>query len=111
MSVPPQDDVPAEQEKSGGEEDSGSGEDDSDDDSDESSEDEDDDDDDEDEDEEEEEEEEKEEPLSLEWPDTPRKQVTYLILLPIVFPLWLTVPDVRNQVRDAAFQSISAVPL
>ncbi|XP_056464584.1 sodium/potassium/calcium exchanger 1-like isoform X4 [Gadus chalcogrammus] len=41
-------------------------------------------------------EEEMEEPLSLEWPDTRRKQATYLILLPIVFPLWLTVPDVRN---------------
>uniref|UniRef100_A0A3Q3J422 Sodium/potassium/calcium exchanger 1 n=1 Tax=Monopterus albus TaxID=43700 RepID=A0A3Q3J422_MONAL len=64
---------------------------DSDEDSTESSEDEDDD-------EEEEEEEKKEdEPLSLEWPDTRRKQATYLFLLPIVFPLWLTVPDVRNQ--------------
>ncbi|KAG7333241.1 hypothetical protein KOW79_003376 [Hemibagrus wyckioides] len=40
--------------------------------------------------------EENEEPLSLEWPDTRRKQATYLFLLPIVFPLWLTVPDVRN---------------
>ncbi|KAL6106696.1 slc24a1 [Pungitius sinensis] len=37
------------------------------------------------------------EPLSLEWPDTQRKQATYLFLLPIIFPLWLTVPDVRNQ--------------
>ncbi|XP_061825449.2 sodium/potassium/calcium exchanger 1 isoform X1 [Nerophis lumbriciformis] len=37
------------------------------------------------------------EPLSLEWPESPRKQITYLILLPIVFPLWLTVPDVRKQ--------------
>uniref|UniRef100_A0A672YDW8 Sodium/potassium/calcium exchanger 1 n=1 Tax=Sphaeramia orbicularis TaxID=375764 RepID=A0A672YDW8_9TELE len=45
----------------------------------------------------EEEEEEKEEPLSLEWPDTKRKQASYLFMLPIVFPLWLTVPDVRNQ--------------
>ncbi|XP_061678220.1 sodium/potassium/calcium exchanger 1 [Syngnathoides biaculeatus] len=45
----------------------------------------------------EEEEENEEEPLSLEWPDTQRKQVTYLFLLPIVFPLWLTVPDVRKQ--------------
>uniref|UniRef100_A0A8C5EPY2 Sodium/potassium/calcium exchanger 1 n=1 Tax=Gouania willdenowi TaxID=441366 RepID=A0A8C5EPY2_GOUWI len=36
-------------------------------------------------------------PLSLEWPDTQRKQATYLFLLPIVFPLWLTVPDVRNK--------------
>uniref|UniRef100_A0A096M7K5 Sodium/potassium/calcium exchanger 1 n=1 Tax=Poecilia formosa TaxID=48698 RepID=A0A096M7K5_POEFO len=35
-------------------------------------------------------------PLSLEWPDRPRKQATYLFLLPIVFPLWLTLPDVRN---------------
>ncbi|XP_078540198.1 sodium/potassium/calcium exchanger 1 [Lissotriton helveticus] len=43
-----------------------------------------------------EEEEELEEPLSLEWPDTKRKQITYLFLLPIVFPLWLTVPDVRS---------------
>ncbi|XP_035381395.1 sodium/potassium/calcium exchanger 1 [Electrophorus electricus] len=43
-----------------------------------------------------EEEEDTEEPLSLEWPDTRRKQATYLFLLPIVFPLWLTVPDVRN---------------
>ncbi|XP_039985859.1 sodium/potassium/calcium exchanger 1-like isoform X2 [Xiphias gladius] len=40
--------------------------------------------------------EEENEPLSLEWPETRRKQATYLFLLPIVFPLWLTVPDVRN---------------
>ncbi|XP_054572094.1 sodium/potassium/calcium exchanger 1 isoform X4 [Eptesicus fuscus] len=52
---------------------------------------------DEDEDEEEEdEEEENEEPLSLEWPETRQKQAIYLFLLPIVFPLWLTVPDVRR---------------
>ncbi|XP_026175996.1 sodium/potassium/calcium exchanger 1-like isoform X2 [Mastacembelus armatus] len=44
----------------------------------------------------EEEKEEENEPLSLEWPETRRKQVTYLFLLPIVFPLWLTLPDVRN---------------
>ncbi|XP_029701720.1 sodium/potassium/calcium exchanger 1-like isoform X2 [Takifugu rubripes] len=36
------------------------------------------------------------EPLSLEWPETGRKQATYLLLLPIIFPLWLTLPDVRN---------------
>ncbi|XP_073509526.1 sodium/potassium/calcium exchanger 1 [Phyllobates terribilis] len=41
-------------------------------------------------------EEDTDEPLSLEWPDTKRKQITYLLLLPIVFPLWLTVPDVRS---------------
>ncbi|XP_056268115.1 sodium/potassium/calcium exchanger 1-like isoform X2 [Pseudoliparis swirei] len=40
--------------------------------------------------------EEEDEPLSLKWPETRRKQATYLFLLPIVFPLWLTLPDVRN---------------
>ncbi|XP_051513056.1 sodium/potassium/calcium exchanger 1-like isoform X2 [Myxocyprinus asiaticus] len=44
-----------------------------------------------------------EEPLSLEWPDTKRKQATYLFLLPIVFPLWLTVPDVRNPASKKFF--------
>ncbi|XP_069544528.1 sodium/potassium/calcium exchanger 1 isoform X2 [Brachyistius frenatus] len=83
-------DVPAGEDESGASEDSNSDEEDSNDDSDDSSEDEDDED-------EEEEEEEKEEPLSLQWPDKRRKQATYLFLLPIVFPLWLTVPDVRNQ--------------
>ncbi|KAM6202459.1 sodium/potassium/calcium exchanger 1 [Rhynchocyon petersi] len=46
--------------------------------------------------EEEEGEEENEEPLSLEWPETRQKQAMYLFLLPIVLPLWLTVPDVRR---------------
>ncbi|NWV29127.1 NCKX2 protein, partial [Origma solitaria] len=41
-------------------------------------------------------EEDEEQPLSLAWPETPRKQVTYLIVLPIVFPLWATLPDVRK---------------
>uniref|UniRef100_A0A8C9ZLT3 Sodium/potassium/calcium exchanger 1 n=1 Tax=Sander lucioperca TaxID=283035 RepID=A0A8C9ZLT3_SANLU len=76
---------------------SDSDEDDSNEDSDESSEEENDEEE-EDEDEGEKKEEEKEdEPLSLDWPDTPRKQATYLFLLPIIFPLWLTVPDVRNK--------------
>ncbi|XP_076847102.1 sodium/potassium/calcium exchanger 1 isoform X2 [Brachyhypopomus gauderio] len=72
------------------------GSDDSEEDSDDSDDDSDDDDDDVEESDEGEEEEDTEEPLSLEWPDTKRKQATYLFLLPIVFPLWLTVPDVRN---------------
>ncbi|XP_070828357.1 sodium/potassium/calcium exchanger 1-like isoform X3 [Chaetodon trifascialis] len=97
--IPVYEDVPAGEDGSGGSDDSGSDEDDSDEDSDESSEDED-----EDEDEEEEEEAEKEdEPLTLEWPDTRRKQATYLFLLPIIFPLWLTVPDVRNQKSQKFF--------
>ncbi|XP_030280763.1 sodium/potassium/calcium exchanger 1-like isoform X2 [Sparus aurata] len=93
---PPEDkkeDVPAGEDGSGGSEDSDGDEDDSDEDSDESSEE----DDEEDESEEEEEKEAEDEPLSLEWPDTQRKQATYLFLLPIILPLWLTVPDVRNQ--------------
>ncbi|XP_068170266.1 sodium/potassium/calcium exchanger 1-like isoform X2 [Antennarius striatus] len=89
--IPVYNDVPAGEDGSGGSGDSGSEDDESDEDSDESSEDDDDDE------EEEEEEEIEDEPLSLEWPDTQRKQATYLFLLPIIFPLWLTVPDVRKQ--------------
>ncbi|XP_048024629.1 sodium/potassium/calcium exchanger 1 isoform X2 [Megalobrama amblycephala] len=88
-------------EKPGG---SGDSEDDEEDDSDEDSdEDSDDDDDDDEDDENEDEAEEGDEPLSLEWPDTRRKQATYLFLLPIVFPLWLTVPDVRNPASKKFF--------
>ncbi|XP_014730075.1 PREDICTED: sodium/potassium/calcium exchanger 1 [Sturnus vulgaris] len=39
---------------------------------------------------------ENDEPLSLEWPETRTKQAIYLFLFPIVFPLWSTLPDVRN---------------
>ncbi|XP_061873842.1 sodium/potassium/calcium exchanger 2 isoform X1 [Colius striatus] len=45
---------------------------------------------------EEENEEDEDQPLSLAWPDTLRKQLTYLLVLPIVFPLWVSLPDVRN---------------
>ncbi|XP_054243989.1 sodium/potassium/calcium exchanger 1 [Indicator indicator] len=38
----------------------------------------------------------KDEPLSLEWPETRKKQAIYLFLFPIVFPLWSTLPDIRN---------------
>ncbi|CAN0326250.1 unnamed protein product [Lampetra planeri] len=37
-----------------------------------------------------------EEPMSLAWPDSTRKRAIYLLVLPIVFPLWLTLPDVRK---------------
>ncbi|XP_026086367.1 sodium/potassium/calcium exchanger 1-like [Carassius auratus] len=84
-------------EKPGGSDDSGDDddEDDSDEDSDEAS--------DEDDEDEAWEEGENDEPLSLEWPETRRKQATYLFLLPIVFPLWLTVPDVRNHASKKFF--------
>ncbi|KAK2522630.1 hypothetical protein Q9966_012396, partial [Columba livia] len=45
---------------------------------------------------EEENEEDEDQPLSLAWPDTLRKQLTYLLVLPIVFPLWASLPDVRK---------------
>lgn len=51
---------------------------------------------------EEEEEDDEEQPLNLEWPDTTRKQVMYLFIFPIVFPLWLTLPDVRRNVRNSS---------
>ncbi|KAL1256872.1 hypothetical protein QQF64_012417 [Cirrhinus molitorella] len=89
-------------ENPGGSDNSGD-DDDSDEDSDEDSDDDDDDDDDDENEDEAGEEGENEEPLSLEWPDTRRKQATYLFLLPIVFPLWLTVPDVRNPASKKFF--------
>ncbi|MCI4394867.1 hypothetical protein PGIGA_G00173850 [Pangasianodon gigas] len=39
---------------------------------------------------------EEDQPLSLSWPESSRKRFTYLFLLPIVFPLWITLPDVRK---------------
>ncbi|XP_068944177.1 sodium/potassium/calcium exchanger 2 isoform X2 [Petaurus breviceps papuanus] len=41
-------------------------------------------------------EDEDDQPLSLSWPTNTRKQITFLIVLPIVFPLWMTLPDVRK---------------
>ncbi|XP_050977073.1 sodium/potassium/calcium exchanger 2-like [Labeo rohita] len=50
-----------------------------------------------------EEEEDEDQPLSLAWPDTPRKQATYLFIFPIVFPLWLSLPDVRRETSKKFF--------
>ncbi|KAK0148573.1 Sodium/potassium/calcium exchanger 1 [Merluccius polli] len=100
-------DVPAGDKGSDGSHHSGSEKEDSEEDSEEESDSEDVSDEEEDEEEEEEDddekEEENEEPLSLEWPDTRRKQATYLFLLPIIFPLWLTIPDVRNPTSKRFF--------
>ncbi|XP_046447857.1 sodium/potassium/calcium exchanger Nckx30C-like isoform X1 [Daphnia pulex] len=35
-------------------------------------------------------------PLDLSWPEGTRKQLTYLFLAPILWPLWLTLPDTRT---------------
>nr|XP_046183617.1 sodium/potassium/calcium exchanger 2-like [Oncorhynchus gorbuscha] len=50
-----------------------------------------------------EEEEDEDAPLSLAWPETNRKRITYLLILPIVFPLWLSLPDVRRETSTKFF--------
>uniref|UniRef100_A0A3Q4C0K0 Sodium/calcium exchanger membrane region domain-containing protein n=1 Tax=Mola mola TaxID=94237 RepID=A0A3Q4C0K0_MOLML len=50
-----------------------------------------------------EEEDDEDQPLSLAWPDTFRKRITYLFILPIVLPLWLTLPDVRRETSARFF--------
>ncbi|KAF5902191.1 sodium/potassium/calcium exchanger 2-like isoform X2, partial [Clarias magur] len=42
-------------------------------------------------------------PLSLSWPESGRKRFTYLFLLPIVLPLWITLPDVRKPTSKKFF--------
>eukprot|EP00118_Oscarella_pearsei_P004968 m.22062 g.22062 ORF g.22062 m.22062 type:complete len:679 (+) comp28277_c1_seq2:255-2291(+) len=37
------------------------------------------------------------EPLSIKWPESWRKRITYVLLIPIVYPLYFTLPDVRNK--------------
>ena len=35
-------------------------------------------------------------PLDLSWPQGTRKRLTYVFLAPILWPLWLTLPDTRT---------------
>ncbi|KYB26193.1 sodium/potassium/calcium exchanger Nckx30C isoform X9 [Tribolium castaneum] len=41
-------------------------------------------------------EEEPPEAMDMGWPSGARKRITYILLAPIVFPLWLTLPDTRS---------------
>ena len=41
-------------------------------------------------------EEEENQPLDLSWPDSWRERITYILFLPIIMPLWLTLPDTRK---------------
>uniref|UniRef100_A0A672J7E2 Sodium/calcium exchanger membrane region domain-containing protein n=1 Tax=Salarias fasciatus TaxID=181472 RepID=A0A672J7E2_SALFA len=50
-----------------------------------------------------EDEEEEDQPLSLSWPESARKRFTYLLIMPIVLPLWLTLPDVRKTASKKFF--------
>ncbi|XP_058639382.1 sodium/potassium/calcium exchanger 2-like isoform X6 [Onychostoma macrolepis] len=43
-----------------------------------------------------EEDDEEDQPLSLSWPESKRKRFMYLFILPIILPLWFTLPDVRK---------------
>ncbi|XP_058791647.1 sodium/potassium/calcium exchanger Nckx30C isoform X2 [Phymastichus coffea] len=36
------------------------------------------------------------EALDMTWPNTPRKRITYILVAPILIPLWLTLPDTRT---------------
>ncbi|KAK6106012.1 putative integral membrane protein [Brugia pahangi] len=42
-------------------------------------------------------EEDEEKPLDMSWPEKLHRQLLYLFLSPILFPLWVTLPDVRKQ--------------
>jgi len=37
-------------------------------------------------------------PLDINWPQSTRKRVIYVLLMPLVLPLWSTLPDVRRPV-------------
>ncbi|XP_075149732.1 solute carrier family 24 member Nckx30C isoform X3 [Haematobia irritans] len=36
------------------------------------------------------------EPLNMSWPDTARKRLTYILVAPLLIPMWLTLPDTRT---------------
>lgn len=40
--------------------------------------------------------EEETEPLNMSWPKEGRKRLTYVLVAPILVPLWLTLPDTRT---------------
>ncbi|XP_055713698.1 sodium/potassium/calcium exchanger Nckx30C isoform X2 [Phlebotomus papatasi] len=52
--------------------------------------------------------EEEPEALSMSWPSTWKKRITYLLVAPILFPLWLTLPDTRTP-RGKKFFSITFI--
>ena len=36
-------------------------------------------------------------PLDMSWPGTWRERATYVLVLPIILPLWMTLPDTRKE--------------
>ncbi|CAH1795775.1 unnamed protein product [Owenia fusiformis] len=47
--------------------------------------------------------EEENEPLDMSWPEGWRKRVTYVLVAPLTFPMWLTLPDVRRPEKERWF--------
>ncbi|XP_054721219.1 sodium/potassium/calcium exchanger Nckx30C-like isoform X2 [Uloborus diversus] len=43
------------------------------------------------------------EPLDISWPTSNKKRITYVLMAPIIFPLWLTLPDVRRDEKKKWF--------
>ncbi|XP_045112186.1 sodium/potassium/calcium exchanger Nckx30C-like isoform X9 [Portunus trituberculatus] len=41
-------------------------------------------------------EEEDSKPIDLSWPSTWRKRITYIVVAPLIIPLWITLPDTRT---------------
>ncbi|CAL4075520.1 unnamed protein product, partial [Meganyctiphanes norvegica] len=35
-------------------------------------------------------------PIDLSWPDTWKKRINYIIVFPLIMPMWLTMPDTRT---------------
>ena len=47
------------------------------------------------------------EPLDMAFPSGLQKQCTYLVLFPIIFPLWLTLPDTRSQKGELSSSTLT----
>ncbi|KAF8791916.1 Sodium/potassium/calcium exchanger 2 like protein [Argiope bruennichi] len=43
------------------------------------------------------------EPLDISWPKETKKRISYVLMAPIIFPLWLTLPDVRRDEKKKFF--------
>ena len=48
--------------------------------------------------------EEENEPLDIRWPQGCRRRITYILVAPLIFLLWITIPDVRRPVSMKVLQ-------
>lgn len=49
--------------------------------------------------------------MDMSWPSGARKRITYVLLAPIVFPLWLTLPDTRSPKGKSSYSCKSIIGL